>query len=153
LLDTNTVLRGLVSGGSAATRVLRAAEARRFVPLLSKAVLDEYRTILNDPELLDRFPHLTARTVDGTLRRLLFVGDYLRQPSVHFEFPRDRRDEHIIEAAIALRASHIVSGDNDLLALPSSQTSSGKRFRQRSKNVRVLRADEFLRQLEAAARP
>ena len=43
VLDTNTLLRGLVSRSSPAAQVRRAAEARLFVTLLSKPVLDEYR--------------------------------------------------------------------------------------------------------------
>jgi predicted nucleic acid-binding protein len=39
VLDTNTLLRGLVAANSAAARVRRAAEARTFITLLSKPVM------------------------------------------------------------------------------------------------------------------
>jgi predicted nucleic acid-binding protein len=89
VLDTNTLVRGLVSGTSHAAAVRRAAEQRLFVPLLSKPVLDEYRAVLSDPELLERFPDITPRLVEVTLRRLRFVCDYVRSPRARFEYPRD----------------------------------------------------------------
>jgi hypothetical protein len=46
VLDTNTLLRGLVADSSAAARVRRGAERRAFVTLLSKPVIDAYRAIL-----------------------------------------------------------------------------------------------------------
>jgi len=122
VLDTNTLLRGLVAGAGAARTVRQAAERRRFIPLLSKPVLDEYRAVLSDKVLVERFPELTPELVEITIRRLRYVGDYIRTPAIRFEFPRGARDERFIELAIALRATHLVSFDEDLLSLPRSQT-------------------------------
>lgn len=135
----------MVSEASAATTVLRAAEHRRFIPLFSKPLLDEYRAVLSDPALVERFPHLTLQLVEVTIRRLRFIGDYVRTPKARFEYPRDPRDEKLIELAITLRATHIVSDDNDLLALPTSRTTAGRIFRQRLPNVEVLEAGNLLR--------
>ena len=56
VLDTNVVLRGLVNSGSPSGRVLEAVDARHVLLLLSKPVLAEYRGVLNDPVLTERFP-------------------------------------------------------------------------------------------------
>jgi putative PIN family toxin of toxin-antitoxin system len=145
VLDTNTLLRGLASERSAARRVLRAAEHRLIIPLLSKPLLDEYRAVLTDPELVERFPQLTAELVAVSLHRLRFVSDYIRSPDIRFRYSRDPRDEKLIELAIALRASHIITGVNDLLSLPANKGENGNRFRQRLSNTAILTAHVFLR--------
>jgi putative PIN family toxin of toxin-antitoxin system len=144
ILDTNTLLRGLASETSAASRVLRAAEHRLIIPLLSKPLLDEYRGVLTDAELVGRFPRLTSELVAVALHRLRFVSEYIRAPDARFEYLRDPRDEKLIELAITLEASHIITDDKDLLSLPGSRSDSGKRFRQRLSNTGVLNAHEFL---------
>jgi putative PIN family toxin of toxin-antitoxin system len=145
VLDTNTLLRGLVGESSAAVKLLRAAESRVVVPLLSKAVLDEYRAVLSDSALTERFSSLNAEFVEVTLRRLRYVGDFVRASNVTFAYRRDPGDEKFIELAIALRASHIVSSDDDLLSLPEEASDAGRRFRQRLPGVEVLEAADFLK--------
>jgi putative PIN family toxin of toxin-antitoxin system len=150
VLDTNTLLRGLVTSSSAAAKVRRAAEQRAFIPLLSKPVLDEYRAVLTDDALIHRFPEITPELVEITIRRLRFIGDYLRSPTVRFEYSRDTRDQKFIELAIGLKATHILSSDQDLLSLSHSEKDAGKRFRQRLPGVEVLDAGSFLRKYGAA---
>jgi putative PIN family toxin of toxin-antitoxin system len=144
VLDTNVLLRGLISDTSAASRILAAAEQRRFVTLLSRPVVSEYRAVLTDEEIVARFPSLSQKRVMLTLLRLRYCGDYLRQTGVRFEFPRDERDSKFIELAIAGRASHMVSSDSDLLSLPGGRTDACRRFRQRLPGVHVLQPDEFI---------
>ena len=125
VIDTNTLLRGLVSGTSAAAEVHRAAERRLFIPLLSKPVLDEYRATLGDEGLISRFPELTNELVESAIHRLRFVSDYIRSTHVSFDYPRDPGDQKFIELAIALEATHLISADKDLLSLPRSRTAEG----------------------------
>ena len=150
VIDTNTQVCALVSASSAAAAVRRAAERRAVIPLLSKPVLDEYRAVLLDSAITDRFPEVTPNLVEVTIRRLRFVGDYVRFPKSRFEYPRDKRDEIFLELAISLKASHILSADKDLLSLPESRSESGKRFRQLLPRVAVMRAGTFLQRYAAA---
>lgn len=152
VLDTNTLLRGLVAKSSAAAKVRRAAEQRRFVPLLSKPVLDEYRAVLDDPVLAKRFPELTRPIIEVAIRRIRFVSDFVRDPRVTFEYRRDPRDEKFIELAIALDATQILTDDKDLLSLAIERNDAGKRFRQRLPNLEVLSAASFLAKYEVAFR-
>ncbi len=126
---------------------MRAAEQRALLPLLSKPVLDEYRAVLADGEIVERFPEITPELVQITIRRLRFVGDYVRSPKVRFQLPRDVRDEKFIELALALNATHIVTHDADLLSLTTSVTDAGKRFRQRLPNVEIVTAGELVRKI------
>lgn len=104
---------------------------RAFIPLLSKPVIDEHRAVLLDEAIGERFPEINRTLVDLTIRRLPFVGDYVRLPHAGFLLRRDPRDAKFVELAIGLKATHIVSSDQDLLSLPSDRGDAGRRFRQR----------------------
>ena len=144
VLDTNVILRGLLGIRSPAGRVLQLAERGRVTLLLSKPVMDEYRSVLTDAEIVDRFPELTPQRVEVALRRLRYLSDYARVVRARFDFPRDPRDEIFIVLAISGEATDIVSLDNDLLSLPTGRGGAAKRLRQRLPRVRVLRPEQFL---------
>lgn len=144
VLDTNVLLRGMLSARSPAGQVLRCCEDRDCVVLTSKALIGEYRAVLLDAEIAARFPVLTGRTVELTLRRLRYIGDYIANPKVRFSYPRDPRDEKLIQLAIAGQATHMVSMDEDLLTLPASRSDAGRRFRQRIPHLHVLKPQAFM---------
>ena len=144
VLDTNVVLRGLASELSVAARLLSAAENRQFVTLLSKPVLSEYRAVLFDAELRERFPSVTDLDIETKLARLMYVGEFVRNVRVHFSLPRDSRDERFVELVIAGAATHIVSSDSDLLDLPQGKDDAARRFRQRLRRVALMNPAAFM---------
>jgi len=117
VLDTNVLLSGLANRSSASGRVLEHCENRRVLLLLSRPVQTEYRRVLGSPEMLRRNPDITREAIELVLRRLRYLGEYLAQARASFRFDRDRDDEPFIALAIAGRASHLVTNDNDLLSL------------------------------------
>ena len=143
MIDTNTFLRGFASRNSAATRLLRSAENRVFVTLLSKPVLDEYHAVLLHDFVRTKFPEITPQWVEKVIARLLFAGEYVRFPNVRFEYPRDPADQKFVELAIKLKATHILSSDQDLLSLPGSNSDAGKRYRQRLPATQIVDAGTF----------
>jgi len=144
VLDTNVLLSGLVSKSSASQKIVDALTQRKIIPLVSKQVIAEYRTILLHPAILGRFENLTPRRIALALHKLRYIADEYQTVRVKFEFERDPRDAIFIELAIAGSATHIVTLDSDLLSLPTSRTDAGKRFRQRLAGVEVLRPGEFI---------
>lgn len=142
--DTNVILRGLLNARSASGRVLELIEQRRVVVLVSNPVLSEYRTVLTDPAIINRYPVLTLERVEVALRRFRYVGDYLRVVRTKFEFARDPRDAMLLELAISGKATDLVSNDNDLLSLPSAHTDAAKRLRQRLPGLRIANPPAFL---------
>ena len=138
VLDTNVMLRGFASDTSVAARLIEAAESRRFITLLSKPVLNEYVTILTDPDLHKRLPSLSHSRIELALRRLRFVGDYQQPVKARFLFPRDRRDEKFLELCISGQATHLLTHDNDLLSLPGAHSDAAKRLRQRSPSLQIM---------------
>jgi putative PIN family toxin of toxin-antitoxin system len=149
VLDTNTLLSGLANPNGAAGRVLDHCESRRVLLLLSRPVVAEYRRVLGSAEMRRRNPNITDEAVELVLRRLRYVGDYLRTVKARFRFDRDPDDARFVELAIAGGASHLLTSDNDLLSLPAAHDDAGRRFRQRLPGVRVLRPGAFVREFEA----
>lgn len=148
VLDTNTLLNGLVNRDSASGRVLDHCEKRRVLLLLSRPVQAEYKRVLGSRALVRRNPEITPEAVELVLRRLRYIGEYLGHIGASFRFDRDRDDEPFIELAIAGAASHVVTGDNDLLSLTVGHDDASRRFRQRLPGIHVLRPAAFLREFE-----
>ncbi len=144
VLDTNVLLRGLLNTKSASGRILEEVEKREVILLLSRPVVGEYRAVLSDPVVVDRFPELKLERVEIALRRFRYFGEYRRSVRARFDFPRDPRDEKLIELAIAAKATDIISLDKDLLSLPGGHGDAAKRLRQRLPGVMVLTPMEFL---------
>jgi putative PIN family toxin of toxin-antitoxin system len=144
VLDTNVMLRALANRASDSARILRACDRRKMLLLLSKPVMDEYRAVLTNEEIIERHPAITPEAVKITLRRLRYVSDYLRLISARFRFTRDPRDEKFVELAIAGDATHLISFDNDLLSLAEARTDDAKRFRQRLPSGQVIRPGDFI---------
>jgi putative PIN family toxin of toxin-antitoxin system len=129
-------------------RSWKFVEQRLVKLLLSKPMLAEYRAVLSDAELVDRFPQLTIERVEVALRRLRYFGDYVRTVRVKFDLPRDPRDEKFIELGISRKATHIVTADDDLLSLSSGHADAARRLRQRLPEIRILTPSEFLANLQ-----
>jgi len=134
---------------SAAGRVVRICDERVVRLLLSKPVLSEYRDVLTDPEIVERYPELTTEKVEVALRRFRYFGDIVRSQTIKFDYPRDPKDEKFIELAIAGNATHIVTADKDLLSLMHGHGAAARRFRQRGPSTRVMDAVKFLAILDA----
>lgn len=150
VLDTNILVRAFINIRSDSGRVLKACELRRVVPLLSGPVLNEYRSILRDPELVSRYPRLEQPEIALALERLLYVSDTYRRVRTRFLYPRDPKDAHLLELAIVGGATHLISTDDDLLDLPAGPDDAARRFRQRLPNLVVLKPDEFVRRFAHA---
>jgi uncharacterized protein len=144
IVDTNTLLRGIADPTSASGRVLTLCDQRNILILLSRALLAEYRRVLGAPEIVRRNPAISGDAVELVLRRLRYVGEHTARPGARFRFDRDRRDEPVLELAIAAAATHIITNDKDLLSLPLGHDEASKRLRQRLPGLRILRPARFL---------
>ena len=63
----------------------------------------------------------------------------------HFDYPRDPKDEKYVNLAIEAEADYLVSRDKDLLDLMSDFSLVGKEFRQKSRPLKIVEPQEFLR--------
>lgn len=144
VIDTNVVVRAFINPRSTSGSILKACEVRRVIPLLSTAVLREYREILQRPSILKRYPELKRPENNVALERVLYFGDLYRRVQTRFSFPRDPKDEPFLELAIAAQATHLVTTDDDMLSLPTGRDDAARRFRQRAAHTQILPPEEFM---------
>lgn len=112
VFDTNVVVSALMLLGSPPRRAFAAALQHGQL-LVSEATLEELDDVL-------RRPKLTGYVSED--QRLEFLAAYIRDAEdvvveIRLQECRDPKDNKFLELAIAGKATHIVSGDLDLLAL------------------------------------
>lgn len=113
VLDTNTVLSALLFSNGRLAWLRPAWQAQRFVPLVSRATVEELLRVLAYPKF-----KLTAAEREDLL------GDYLPFcetvdviASTQLPACRDMADMPFLALASAANADALVSGDADLLVL------------------------------------
>ena len=116
VVDTNVIVSGVINPTGSLRRILIGWRRREFDLVMSPAILDEVARTLLLPHIARRY-HVTAQDVTE-LGRLLTTRSIVL-PSVPPIPPtvRDPADDHVLALAVAGHADHLVSGDDDLLAL------------------------------------
>lgn len=112
VLDTNVLVSALLLPGSTATQAVHRAFARGHV-LVSVATVDELTNVLRRPRF-DRYIDEADRSA--------FLTTFIRDTvpvvvSEQIAACRDPKDDKFLELAVNGQASHLISGDRDLLAL------------------------------------
>jgi len=131
VFDTNVLISALLSPKSIAAKILNWAENNGTV-LYSEATLTELISVLNRPKFSK---YITPEDIAGLLIRIKAVWLSVEIIS-QIKLCRDRKDDKFIDLAINGEASHIITGDNDLLVLHPIETISVVNLRSFS--------DEFL---------
>jgi putative PIN family toxin of toxin-antitoxin system len=112
VLDTNVLVSALAFPGSIPRKAFDLAVARGSILASEETILELHRT-LRRPKLARCFSRAEQ---DAFLA--MFAGEVtivgMTEP---IALCRDPRDDRFLEVAIAGRASHLVAGDGDLLAL------------------------------------
>lgn len=135
VLDTNTVLSGLLWGGPP-RRLIDLARARSLTLGTSLILLAELAEVI----ARDKFAHrvqlagLSAADLVQDYRRLAHIVEPQPLPA---PTSRDPDDDHVLACALAARADLIVTRDLDLLDLGSYQ------------GIPILKAAAALQKIEA----
>jgi putative PIN family toxin of toxin-antitoxin system len=124
VVDTNVLVSGLLFGGKPAA-ILDLALDQAFVLLNSSAMEIELIRVLTS-----KF-YVSNAGVTGIIALIRSSSESIRTET-KLTLCRDESDNRILECALNGDASYIVTGDRDLLDLPSFHHSS------------ILRPDEFL---------
>ena len=116
VLDTNVLVSGLLILQGPPARILQQFRDRRWILLLSGAILEEYGRVLRRKKFGLPFSRI-QEMLDLIERRSLRVI-----PSVHFNaIPQDPSDNEFLDVAVEGKADVIVSGDQYLLSLTTFQ--------------------------------
>jgi len=115
VLDTNTVISGLLWGGTPG-RLIDAAKAGRVELVSSAALLAELQGILSRPKFAQQLAQrgvTVADVFDGYAALVRLVVPAVIAPTIS----RDPADDQVLATAIGGQADLIVSGDSHLLDL------------------------------------
>jgi putative PIN family toxin of toxin-antitoxin system len=103
--------------GPAARLLIDCAEAGRLALLVSDAILDEVRDVLNRPRIRSKNPAITDEAVERFCMGVLNVARKVDDVPALFALVRDPDDGPYLNLAIFASADYLVTRDNDLLDL------------------------------------
>lgn len=121
VFDAGIVLQAGLRPTGPAGRVVSLLDRGLFTLSVSEEGLAEYEEVLARPSIRRKNPHLTDELVSAIITRIRTDATLLSDVPNHFQYPRDRDDEHVINLAIEAGAQYLVSRDKDLLDLMSDQ--------------------------------
>ena len=113
VLDTNTLVSGVISAGSPPRQLLDGARAQVFEMCSSTVLLAELLEVLSREKFSERLEQsgLSPLQIVGELRRIAYVVVPVNVPRV---VENDPDDDHVVACAVASQADMIVSGDKHL---------------------------------------
>jgi putative PIN family toxin of toxin-antitoxin system len=138
VVDTNLIVRGLLSRRGAARALVEALYAGAFRLLLSAPLQEEYAAVLARPRLVERFG-LSADEVAAFFR---FLARRAQPVTPRGALPlavRDVKDEHVLATALDGGADYLVTADEDLLVLAGDEHLG---------SLRIVTVQAFLNALE-----
>ena len=129
VLDTNVVVSHIWGSRNASIILKAALHERRFLSLVSLALLDELHYVLNRPAIKASFAPNNPN---------LFIEEYGAaaihiKPDKKLNVCADPYDNILFECALAGRADYIVSGDKAVLSV------------REYKGIKVVSPGEFIR--------
>ncbi|MCY2993819.1 MAG: putative toxin-antitoxin system toxin component, PIN family [Planctomycetota bacterium] len=153
VFDCMVFLQGAARAEGPAAACLRLAEAGHVELFLSVEVLDDVRDVLTRPRIRKKFPTLTYETVAAFLTRLGSFAHCLAETPSLITLARDPKDEKYLKLAVAARATHLVTWDQDLLSLMDNPGPDAQAIRGRLPHIAILDPVAFLRTLPLRQMP
>lgn len=150
IFDCNIFLQGATNRRSPARSCLRLFFDDAISLFVSESVLHEVRDVLNRPAIRRKFPRLTDRLVNALLLKIESQAILIKNIPEEFHYERDPKDEPYVNLALVANASYLVSQDKDLLDLMTTSSDAALQFRFRYPFLRILKATDFLREIESA---
>lgn len=132
IVDTSVLVSAFLFPDSVPGRVVALAEKGAYALHVSPIILEELKRSLRNPRLRKSYPYSDTE-IDAWCADLHEIGSVILRPLPDVDAVcRDPDDDHVIAAALAVKADTIVTGDKDLLVLGKHQA------------IRILTARAFL---------
>ena len=122
VLDSTILVSAFLTPGAAADALVDHAKAGHLTGAVAEAILAETaRALLATPRIRQRYPYTDVQdSLQGIRQAALVVSDLPPLTGI----VRDPNDDMILACAVAASASHVVTRDDDLLALGSYKGSA-----------------------------
>jgi putative PIN family toxin of toxin-antitoxin system len=132
VVDTSVLVSAFLFPDSVPGRVLKLADQGVYALFFSPVIDEEVRRSLRNSRLRKAYRY-TGEKIEAWRAGLYDIGQPVLQPLPDIgPVCRDPDDDHVIAAALVVKAGYIVTGDKDLLSLGQYR------------NVRILTARAFL---------
>jgi len=136
IVDTSVLVSAFLFPDSVPGRVVALAEQGAYVLHVSPIILEELERSLRNPRLRKSYPYSDTE-IDAWCADLHEIGSVIHRSLPEIDVVcRDPDDDHVIAAALAVKAYTPVTGDKDLLVLGEYQA------------IRILTARAFLDEYE-----
>ncbi len=150
--DCMVFVQGALKDTGPSSVCLHLAESGRVELLLSPSIVEELSEVLSRDELRRKSPNLTDESAARFLARIKSFAESKPEPPASFSLPRDPKDEHCINLAIAAAANYLVSwNERHLNYLMRNDTPEGKDFCARYPSLKIVTPVKFLEALRASA--
>lgn len=145
IYDAGVVLQATLQPSGPAGKALRLLDRDEITGFLSGRVREEYADVLYRPSVRAKNPHVTDERVQAVLEWLDQEMTFILHPTRVIEYPRDPKDEPVVNLALTVQADYLVTRDKDLLDLQKSRD-----FRLLFPFLRVVDPVAFLNAMENA---
>jgi putative PIN family toxin of toxin-antitoxin system len=153
VFDTGIMLQAAINPAGPAASALDQFDQEKVTVYLSPRLRSEWEDVLMRPSLRAKNPQITDAQVEAALQRFDARAIMVPNPPTYLVYPRDPDDEPVINLAIHVKASYLVTRDRDLLDLMDETRSEGRGFRRRFPDLIILDPVAFVRRLTAERQP
>jgi putative PIN family toxin of toxin-antitoxin system len=117
VLDPNVLISAAITPSGSLGRIVALIDAGALVPLATQHLVDEVAEVLARPKLRRYIEPATAEAFCAELGRL---AEWHAEPVDPPAVCRDPDDDYLLALAIASHADALVTGDDDLHAIPNA---------------------------------
>lgn len=136
VIDTNILISAIIVSGSTPDKLLKLWKDDRYSLIISEDLAQEVMDVCARPKFRNTYKLFSEKAVE--LNDNLKLSAELVIPILEKELPiysRDPKDDKLLACALGGRATHLITGDKDLLVL-----SGESKFN----NLKICTAKEFL---------
>src|SRR5437879_4543549 len=136
LIDTCVWVSALLNPKGFPSQILRHLQEGHFVSATSHQILKELKEVLHRPRIKTKY-NLTDRQISAHMRQIE-TRSIIASFGAPLRFCRDERDDHLLTAALMVKAEYLVSRDDDVKNDPDFIRLC------RSMGVQILSVQNFL---------
>lgn len=144
VFDCMIYLQSIIRDSGPAAELLRLIEGNEFKLHISMEILEEVQNVLSRPRIRQKNPQITNQRIEVFIRKLMSNATVSESVPQHFNYVRDPKDEKYLNLAIEINADYLVTRDNDLLDLITSDDIESKDFRNQFPQVKIIDPINFL---------
>ena len=145
VFDANVVLQSALDESGPANAVMRLMDSGVVEVYHSPHTREEVKLVLYRPEIRQKYSRLTDQRIENILRRMDEKARMVPAVYRSLPYPRDPKDQPILNLAIQEKADYIVSRDKDLLDFDNSRD-----FRLLYPFLRIVSPELFLAEIAAS---